>query len=576
MPKSFKMLLCEKLIFLTKNRTDNRIQIVIIIIFGIIIRSQEESGFIMYLFLHKKICMIAFLISLLLCAAVVMSGCSQNEQVSGNSKSNAGQQQDTKNKKATIIFNFKSGSLDPHNGFAALQAGVVETLVRLDEKLEIKPWLATKWEAKGDRTWVFTIRDGVTFQDGTKVDAAAVKASFERGIAASDKLASALKIASMKADGQQLTIVTKEPHPALPSELVSPYASVISVEAEKKMGTKAFNNAPVGTGPFKVKQFTPNIEILLERYDGYWDGKAKLNEVSFKFNEDGNVRALALQSKEADIVYQVPAETVEAIQKDSQLKVDSVPGLRVHFLLYNHQKPLFQDVKVRKAIDLLLDRESIANDIMLGNATPANGPFNTRLPFGSKEPIHKLNIAEAKKLLEEAGFKAGADGKLTKDGKPLTLEVLTYKGRPELPLIAQLLQSDAAKAGVTMQIKMVEDVDTYLRENKDWDLVTYSNLSAPRGDGGFYLNSAFIPGGSLNPTHINNDKVNEVVARLNATADMQKRVQLTQEAVSIINREVFHSFAVYPNIIVGVNKRVVDWKPGATEYYIVTNKMDVK
>jgi peptide/nickel transport system substrate-binding protein len=139
-----------------------------------------------------------------------------------------------------------------------------------------------------------------------------------------------------------------------------------------------------------------------------------------------------------------------------------------------------------------------------------------------------------------------------------------------------VLQSDAAKAGVTMQIKMVEDVDTYLRENKDWDLVTYSNLSAPRGDGGFYLNSAFIPGGSLNPADINNEKVNQVVAQLNATSDMQKRIQLTQEAVSMINQEVLNSYAIYPNIIVGVNKRIVDWKPSAAEYYMVTNKMDVK
>ncbi|PUA36758.1 ABC transporter substrate-binding protein [Paenibacillus elgii] len=479
-------------------------------------------------------------------------------------------------KKLTLLYNFKSGSLDPHNGAIPLRMGVTETLVRMDEKLEVKPWLAVKWTAKDERTWVFTIRDSVTFQDGTKLDAAAVKASFERGIAASKSLASALKIASMEASGQELTVVTTEPSPSFPSELVNPSAAVISVEAEKKLGKDAFNLAPVGTGPFQVKQFKPNIEIALERYEDYWDGKAKLNEVTVKFNEDANVRVLALQSGEADIAYHIPAESVGSLEKDSRLRVESVAGLRVHFLLYNQKKPLMQDFKVRKAIDLLLNRESIAKDVMLGHAVPANGPFNSSLPFGSKDPVQKPDPAGAKKLLEEAGFQAGADGKLAKDGQPLTLELITYKGRPELPLIAQLLQSDAAAAGVTMNIKTVENVDTYLRENKDWDLATYSNSTAPRGDGGFFLNSAFMPGGALNAAGLDSPDLKDVIGRLNAAGDIGKRVQLTQEAVGVIKRELPQSYAVYPNIVVGVNKRVSNWKSGAEEYYIVTNQMDVK
>jgi peptide/nickel transport system substrate-binding protein len=536
-----------------------------------------EGGAVVFLSsLHRKNRARSLLYSLLLSTAVAVTGCSQSEQV----QSNPGQQQEGSterdHKQATILLSFKTGSLDPHNNATPIKAGIVETLVRLDEHLELKPWLATKWEAKDERTWVFTIRDGVTFQDGTKLDAAAVKASLERGIAVNKPLDRALKIASMEASGQQLTIVTTEPHPALPSEMVNPYTSVVSVQAEKNMGTEAFNNAPVGTGPFKVKQFTPNMEIALERYDGYWDGAAKLDEVSVKFNEDGNVRALALQSQEADIVYHLPAESVAAIEKDSRLLVESVPGLRVHYLLYNQQKPQLQDVRVRKAIDLMIDRDSIVKNVMLGHAAPANGPFPTGLPFGNTDAVQKQNLGEARKLLEEAGYTAGADGRLLKGGKPLTLELLTYKGRPELPLIAQLVQSDAAKVGVTLQIKTVENIDTYLRENKDWDVTTYSNLTAPRGDGGFFLNSAFVPGGSLNPTDMNSTTLHTVIAQLNATADPAKRVELTKKAVQTVKEEVLHSYAVYPNIIVGVNKRVTDWKPGADEYYIVTNNMDVK
>ncbi len=506
----------------------------------------------------------------MLVISLMLAGCSQSVSTTDAT--------DNPNKKRVkILLNFKTGSLDPSNNFTPLRAGVVETLVRMNENLEVTPWLATKWMSEKDhRAWKFTIRDEVVFHDGTKLDAAAVKASIERGIEASKPLAAALKIASMEARGQELVIMTKEPHPALPSELVSPYAAIISAAAEKKLGTEAFNHAPVGTGPFKVKQFTPNMELGLERYDEYWDGKAKLEEVTITFNEDANVRALALQAKEVDIAYQVPAETVQVIQSDSALAVQSVPGLRVHFLLYNQQRPLLQDKKIRQAIDLLLDRESIANGIMLGHAKPANGPFNSRLPFGSDEPVRAVNPEAAKKLLEEAGYQRGEDGMLVKDGKRLSLLVLTYKGRPELPLIAQLLQAEAAKIGIDMQIRTVENIDTYLRENKDWDLVTYSNSTAPRGDGGFYLNSAFMPGGSLNPVNLHSERVSKIITQLNATAEMDSRVKLTKEAVKAINEEVLQSYAVYPNIIVGMKKRVANWQPGAEDYYIVTNQMDVK
>ncbi|MGB8954997.1 MAG: nickel ABC transporter substrate-binding protein [Tumebacillaceae bacterium] len=514
--------------------------------------------------------MISLISMLLLSGAVVASGCTDNSQQTNADASG------TEAKTVTILYHFKSPTLDPHNDWGPMRTGVTETLVRLDDNLQLQPWLASKWETQDNKKWVFTIRDGITFHDGTKLDAAAVKASLERAITVSKPMALALKIASVEASGQTLTIVTSGPHPTLPSELVNPNASIVSVEAEKKMGTEAFNNDPVGTGPFMVKSFTSNTEIVLERNEKYWDGKAKLRDVVVKFNDDANVRALSLQSKEADIATQLPSEMLSAIAQDEDLEVKSVPSLRVHYLIFNQQKPLLQDVRVRKALDMLLDRDSMAEKVMLGNATPANGPFSTSLPFASQDAVQKIDMDGAKKLLAEAGFQPGADGKLAKDGKPLTLELITYKLRPELPLLAQLFQSDAAKAGITVNIKTVENAETYLRENKDYDLVTYSSLSAPRGDGEYFLDSALMPGGSVNSANINSKKIIDIVARLNVTSNAAQRNELTKEAVSIIKEEVPHAYAVYPNLIVGVNKRVANWKPRADEHYIVTKELDVK
>ncbi|MBM7618544.1 peptide/nickel transport system substrate-binding protein [Bacillus tianshenii] len=510
------------------------------------------------------------LLILMMCLIVIMTGCSTTQ--------NSSQQQDGKEKEknVTMIFSFKAANLDPHTGFIPIRAGITETLLKLDEESNIEGWLAEKWNTEDNVKWEFTIRDDVQFQDGKKLDAESVKQSLERSLEANVSLGGSLKIESIEADGQMLTIHTTEPYPALPSELVNPYTSIVNMEAAKKAGEEAFRNNPVGTGPFKVKTFKANQEVVVEKNESYWAGEPKVDGATIKFNEDANVRALALQSKEADVVYNLPAESLEPIEKDKDLKVVSIPGLRAHFILYNSESAKVEDVKVREALDLLLDRKSVAKDIMLGHGLPANGPFNSTLPFGLEDKVKELDVDKAKQLLSEVGYKENAEGKMEKDGQPLTLELITYKARPELPLIAQLLQSDAAKAGITIEIKTVENADTHLSENKDWDLATYSNNTSPRGDGSYFFQTAFTETGALNVGKINIPELNQLIEELNRTTESEERTKLTKEAAKVINEEVAHSYAVYPNIIIGMNKRITNWKPTAEEYYILTHTLDVK
>ncbi|KJD51989.1 ABC transporter substrate-binding protein, partial [Bacillus amyloliquefaciens] len=162
------------------------------------------------------------------------------------------------------------------------------------------------------------------------------------------------KIKEIKAAGQTLTITTKEPFPEFPSELVHPNTSIIDVSAAN------ISQQPVGTGPFQVSSFEAGHKIELERYDDYWDGKPKLKHVTFSFNEDANARVMALQSKDADIIYRPSVEDIDQIQKDSSITVDSVPSLRVHQILYNTKKDHFADRHLRRAFDALLDRKEIA------------------------------------------------------------------------------------------------------------------------------------------------------------------------------------------------------------------------
>jgi peptide/nickel transport system substrate-binding protein len=523
--------------------------------------------------MKKKIHRTKKLLSLLLGLGILTAaGCSSDS----SSSQPGGEKSGETDKKVNLIFSFKSADMDPHKVFTPIRAGVTETLLKLDKDSNIEGWLAEKWETSDNTKWVFTIREGIIFQNGAKLDAKAVQESLEKSMEANESLSASLKIKSMEAQEQTLTITTAEPYPALPSELVNPYTSIVHAASEKEMGKEAFINAPVGTGPFKVKKFTPNQEVIVERNNSYWAGKPMIKEAVIKFNEDANVRALALQSKEADVVYNLPAEGLKAIEKDEALKVESVPGLRTHFILYNQKSPNVSDLKVREALNVLIDRKSIAEDIMLGHAIPANGPFNSTLPFGIKDEVKELDVEKAKELLADAGYKENFDGKMEKDGKLLKLELITYKTRPELPLIAQLLQSDAAKAGIDIDVKTVENADTHLAEHTDWDLATYSNNTSPRGDGSYFLNTAFTETGALNVGKISNGELNDVINKLNRTEDLEERTKITQEAAALINKNALHSYAVYPNILIGMSDRIKNWMPTAEEYYILTHTMDVE
>ncbi|GAE24659.1 oligopeptide ABC transporter [Halalkalibacter wakoensis JCM 9140] len=510
----------------------------------------------------------AIILSLFTVLLIFVTGCNQSESTSQSQNDSVGEGEE---KSLTMLFSFASTTIDPHQDWMGVRAGIAETLVKVDEDLEIKPWLAESWEQNDERTWTFTIRKDVTFHDGTAVDAEAVKTSFERLLEVNGTLGSNLKIASMEASGQEITFTTTEEYPAFVSELVHPNASIIKVDVEN------ISEQPIATGPFQVVEFTSETEIKLERYVDYWDGAANINDVTIKFNSDGNVRALALQSGEADIAYHLPPEALDPIETSENLLVESVSSLRAHFILYNAAKPALQDVNVRKAIDLLLNRPIAVSEIMNGHATAANGPFNPNFAFASEEEPEQYNPAQAEAFLKEAGFEKNENGKLEKDGEVLTLTLATFQGRPELPLMAQYLQAEAANIGLELNIITVENIDSYLWDQQDeWDIATYSILTAPRGDGGYFLNVAYLPEGSLNPGQINIPELNELIQQLNVTADVDERVALQKQAVEIIQEDVPQSFILYPHIIVGVNERVKNWSPGTEEYYLITNKMDVE
>ncbi|MCT4783277.1 MULTISPECIES: nickel ABC transporter substrate-binding protein [Exiguobacterium] len=476
---------------------------------------------------------------------------------------------DQDNRHLHFVYNFSTQSLDPHrdSSYVPLRAGVTETLFKLnDETLSVDPWLARSFEQVNETTWRIYIREDVTFHNGKPLDAQAVKRSLDRSLDENIGLQSALRIKSITAEASNLLIETTIPYPELVNELVHPNTSIIDVTADA-----AIDQQPIGTGPFQVVSFQPGSNIQLERHNAYWDGTPKLDTVMFTFNEDPGSRTMALQSGEADIVYRPEIEMIDTLEQNGHI-VDKAETFRVHQLTMNLERGHMQSLAMRRMIDSLINREQIVDGILNGYATTAAGPFLPSFPFAPTYENHEEQ--DVLYLLKQDGYE-NVHGVLTKDGEPVRLKLLTYSSRPDLPLIAQLIQSDAKQAGITIDIQMIDTPEEYMASERNWDLATYSNLTAPRGDGGYYLNATFHPDGALNFSGVEDSTLTQKIDRLNETVDRTERDRMTEEIAQYVDERVINSFLVHPSTNVALKDSVRGWVTEKSEYYMITKDLDV-
>lgn len=459
------------------------------------------------------------------------------------------------------------------NAAFVLNSGTVEMLMGIDpETLETYPWLAESYETEDAQHWSFKIREGITFHNGNPLDAEAVRASLQNAIDVNPGVATALKIQEMEVTGEYtLDITTDSVYPALISNLIHQNAVIVDVTDQ--------GDLPVGTGPFKFESFDPNTEAVLVRNEDHWDGQAKLDRVIMASNEDANARMLAIQAGDADVIYRPSTESIDSLSQDPNITVESVPGNRVYHLLYNYageNAELWNNRDFRKGIDALMDRQAIVDGVMAGEGTVAYNPFPGDWPFSPTPMEHPTGTEEALAHFEAAGLDV-ADGKVTRDGQPLTLKAATYIARPELPLIAQLLRDSAAKVGITVDIQVADNIDEYAATN-DFDILTYSMLTITRGDGSFYLDGTFDEGGAQNHGHLQDPTLTAMLEAFNTELDPDVRDENAKEIASWLEEEAINSYLVVPNESSAYSNRVTGWTTPVNEFEfpMVTKDLDIE
>ena len=467
-------------------------------------------------------------------------------------------------------------TVDPHrtyNGWACIRYGIGETLVHYTDTMELEPWLATEWTNDGNLTWTITLRDGVKFSSGRDMDGAAVKQCLEHLLEVHDRAPSDTMIDTIEADGQILTITTKEPLPALMNYLGDPYGCIIDVDASDFDAGIA-----VGTGPYKVKDMVTDDHLTLVPNEYYWNGTPKLDELTIRTISDGNTLAMALQAGEIDAAYGMAYESYPLFE-NGNFQFSAIQTSRAFFASMNMTSPVIQDPAVRKAIAMGIDKEGFVAVLLDGHGVVGHGAFPDGFStFGGEHVTTEGYDPEgAKALLEEAGWvDTDGDGIREKDGQKLVIRWLTYPSRQELPLLAESVQATLKQIGIEVDINCTASRREFLADMTSFDIYASALVTAPSGDPQYFFTTSCLPGMSYNFGAYENEHVNDLMNQMATEFDTARRGELAielQQAILDDNAYIFCSF-LQMNMISKVN--VTGYTAHACDYYQVTADLDIE
>ncbi|MBN6887736.1 peptide/nickel transport system substrate-binding protein [Cytobacillus horneckiae] len=446
-------------------------------------------------------------------------------------------------------------TLDPHgqNDTASNTATsqILERLTDYAEDGSVIPLLATEYEAIDDTTWEFKLREGVKFHDGTDFTADAVKMSFDRILDpefASPKAVILNMISEVVVvDDYTVHIKTAEPFAALPAHLAHNAGSIIAPSAieEENSGGKKVDENPIGTGPFKFESWNRGAEIKFVKNEEYWDGAPSLDSISIKVVPEQATRVAMLETGEAHIML-VGASDVAHVEGMDQIEIDRVQGTRMDYVGFNVQKEPYDDVRVRQAIAMAINKDDVVAGILDGQGVPAVGPLAPTVVGNSQdlEPL-PFDVEEAKKLLAEAGFE---------DGFKTTIYV--NEGSKERADIAEFVQAQLAEIGVEVEIEIIE-WGTFLEKTAagehelfvlGWTTVT--------GDADYGLYALFHSsqfGDPGNRSFYKNEQVDELLDKGRVSTDQGERDAAYAEVSKILVEEAPMVYLHHPDFVHGTN-----------------------
>lgn len=441
-------------------------------------------------------------------------------------------------------------TLDPHGSPSAvtfeMTSSVFETLLYLDRERKLQPYLAESYEASADgRVYTFKLRRDVKFSDGTPFNAEAVKFNFDRIVDPAYKPGGSLAALA----GYDKTEVVDEftarvsfKSPNAPFLIYSAGGTLgmMSPTATKAQSAEQVAQVPVGSGPFKIKELVASDHATLIRNEDYnrrapWSdhqGPAYLDEVYFKFVPEGATRATTLESGESQLIHNIPTQTLGRFEGNAGFKIDKPAYVGTpRFAALNTRLFPTDDPAVRKALLLATNKEAIINNSYRGVGTVGYAPLTAGTLDNSQfKSLYPYSPDQARKTLEDAGWRVGSDGIRTKDGRRLELVLNAIDTGAGIDNYIQLIQAQWREVGVDVKIKAQARAPWYEDNYKCANNAVPLFLRSGDWDGMFSLFHSSTIGTNFNFSCYNNPEVDKLLADGKAQTDPQKRQQIYLEA----------------------------------------------
>ena len=468
--------------------------------------------------------------------------------------------------------------------FDASSRAVYNTLVEFElGTTNIGPGLAESWEVSDDGLeYTFHLRKGVKFHSTDyftptrDFNADDVVFSFMRqlkkdhpwhqytagtaweyfnGMSMPDLLKEVVRI-----DDYTVKFVLNRPEAPMIANLGMDFASILSKEYADKLAAEGrmedLNQKPIGTGPFKFVAYQKDAVIRYKANDDYWEGRPKIDDLVFAITTDASVRHQRLKAGECHFnPYPNPAD-LDAIRNDPDLKLMEQEGLNVGYLAYNTQMPPFDNVKVRKALNMAINKQAILDAVFQGAGKAAKNPIPPTIwSYNDDIQDDPYDPEAARKMLEEAGVK---DLKMKIWAMPVQRPY-----NPNARRMAELIQSDFAKIGVTVEIVSYEWGE-YLKRSKsrDRDGAVLLGWTGDNGDPDNFL--AVLLGcdgvGGSNRAQWCNKEFEDLIQKAKVTSDVAERTRLYKQAQVVFKREAPWATIAHSVVFKAMRKEVEGYR----------------
>ena len=437
--------------------------------------------------------------------------------------------------------------------------GISEGIYMQDEQGNLVSRFVSDLQRQDDLTWEATLTNAVKFSDGSDCDAQAL-ADCMNYLQENNSMTNGTAgvVTFTAADEDTLEIVTERPTPVM-SSLLAEWCNVVFKQTEDEF---------IYTGPYMVSNLDSGVALEMVPNPYYDDRAADRSDVTLKVFRDSAAMQLAFESGEIDIMFGLTPEVADILTGEGFTVKDYDAGYQ-YFLYTNFTEGALADANVRKAVNLIIDRDEMVTALKAGRV--ANGIFAQYYSFAG-DVEETTDVEAAKALLEEAGYALNDEGMYEKDGEPLSLHLITYSARADLPILMQLTASELAKAGIDSTTDVVDDIGAAM-EAGEFDLAFYAQHTAPSGEPSAFLSMLLQEGGSRNYRGYQSDEVDGLLAKMGETEPGEERDQLARDIQAVVAEDLPVIYLVDPQWHVALSEKVADYVPYCGDYYCVNAQL---